>query len=65
MQKNTPKNNSLAFTVALGTASVLFLLDVFKRLIPPRLKEYANLLSSIVVTAKGLKILINGMKLIW
>ena len=48
---------------ALGTVPALFLLGVCKGLVPPKLKKYAARVSSVLVTAMGLKMLIAGLKL--
>ena len=48
---------------ALGTVPTLFLLGVCKGLVPPKLKKYAARVSSVLVTAMGLKMLIAGLKL--
>lgn len=48
---------------AVGTVPALFLLGVCKGLVPPRLKKYAARVSSVLVTAMGLKMLIAGLKL--
>ena len=48
---------------AAGTVPTLFLLGTFKGLVPPGMKKYAVRISSVIVTAMGLKMLIAGLKL--
>lgn len=55
---------AVMLSFAAGTVPALFLLGIFKGLVPPKLKKYATRLSSVIVAAMGLKMLIAGLRLL-